>query len=222
MQMTIRLRQESRTSVSYDHNYSLSAAINEAMRAFHPEFSRELHRSPERAKYAVGEIYHLAHARGEASFRIASPDERLLRMLAGALVSTGKMQVGKSEYLVTGTEAHAAPETCAPAGIHTLSPILIRDPDSPQSLVMDNCSYATVLASVINHDIHKITGRKGTVSVLNQAKLEVRKRTLAGRTVMAQKGTFWLDGAAEDIAHVFEWGVGQSTALGFGLVVPEA
>lgn len=221
MQMTVRLTQSSPRSASYDHNYPLSAAINEAMRAHHADFSRKLHESRERSPLAIGEIYHLAHARGEASFRIASPDERLLRLVAGALVTTGKMQVGPAQYLVMGADAHPTVDPIAPLGVHTLSPVLIKSKDSPLSLVHDNCDYPRVLADVINHDVKRATGRDGTIRVLNMTKLEVRKRTLAGRTVMAQKGTFWLDGDARDIQHALDWGVGHSTALGFGMVVGE-
>lgn len=222
MQITIRLQQQSPKSVSYNHNFSLGSALYEALRAFHPDVARELHDSHDRAKFAVGEIYHHPRFRGEASFRVASPDERLLRMIAGSLVSCGKMQIGQSAYVVKGAEAHPTPtELPAPLGVHTLSPVLIRDRESPQSLVMDNCPYPDVLASAINHDVRKLTGREGSVSVLRMDKLQVRKRTLAGRTVMAQKGTFWLDGDPRDLAHVLDHGIGQSTALGFGLVVPE-
>lgn len=223
IQATVRLAQATGRSAAYDHNYALGSAINESMRAFHPELSREMHRSPERSKYAVSEIYHVPHRRGEAWFRIASPDERLLRLIGGALVATGKMQVGAAQYVVEGVDAHPVDIPVAPLGVHTLSPIWIRDRDSPRSLVHDNCEYPKVLAEVINHDVKRATGRTGTVTVPNMGMLEVRKRTLAARTVMAQKGTFWLDAAdARDLVHVLDWGVGHSTAMGFGMVVGES
>lgn len=221
MQMTIHLRQETPRSVSYDHNYSLGSAIYEAMRGFQADVARALHESTDRAKLAVGEVYHHARRRGEASFRVASPDERLLRVVSASLMACGRMQVGQSTYAVTGALAHPSPDPLAPLGLHTLSPVYIKDRESPRSLVHDNCDYSTVLASVVNRDVKRATGRDGSVSVLRMEKLEVRKRTLAGRTIMAQKGTFWLDGDPRDLAHVLDWGVGQSTALGFGLVVPE-
>ncbi len=221
MQMTIRLRQASDRSASYDHNFVLASAVNEAMRAHHADLSRQLHESRDRSPIAIGEIYHLAARRGEASFRIASPDERLLRLVGGALVTTGKMQVGPAQYVVIGADAHPPFEPFAPMGVHTLSPVYIRDRESSQSLLHDNCDYPRVLADVINHDVRRASGRDGSVRVLNMTKLEVRKRTLAGRTVMGQKGTFWLDGDPRDLAHVLDWGVGHSTALGFGLVVVE-
>jgi CRISPR-associated endoribonuclease Cas6 len=222
MQMTVELRQESERPVDYDHNYRLAASIFEAIRAFHPEAGRAMHASRERSKLAIGEIYHLPRAKYEASFRIASPDEHLLRLVGGALVAVGKLQVGKATYVVRGTEMHATGELPPPVGLHTLSPILIRGRDSPLSLVHDNCDYPTVLAEVINYDIKRATGRAGSVRVVNMGKLEVRKRSLAGRTVMAQKGTFWLDAAdGRDLGHVLDWGVGHSTGMGFGMVVSE-
>lgn len=221
MQMTVRLQQQSSRSASYDHNYHLGSAIYEALRAFHPELSREIHASSARSKFAVGEIYHVPHRRGEASFRIASPDERLLRLVSGALIATGKLDIGGSTYFIAGADAHPTTQRLAPMGVHTLSPILIRAREGNQSLVHDNCDYPKVLADVINHDVKRATGREGTIRVLRMEKLDVRKRRLADRTVLAQKGTFWLDGDAADIAHVFDWGVGHSTGLGFGLVVPE-
>lgn len=221
-QVSVRISQTSDRSVSYDHNYSLGSAINEAMRANHADLWREVHKSAERSKYAVGEIYHLPHRRGEATFRVSSPDERLVRLIGGALVSTGKMQIGQSQYAVQGVDTHSDPDPVAPFGVHTLSPILVRGRDSPLSLVHDNCDYPRVLADVINHDIQRVAGRPGSVKVLNMTDLAVRKRSLAGRTVMAQKGTFWLDsGDGRDLKHVLEWGIGHSTALGFGLVVME-
>lgn len=222
MQLTVRLRQQTPRSAAYDHNFHLGASVYEALRAFHPDLSRQIHESPERAKLAIGEIYHLPHRRGEATFRVASPDERLLRLLGGSLVATGKLHVGQAVYVVTAAEAHPTPEPAAPAGVHTLSPIFVRAKgEDRRSLVHDNCDYASVLSDVINHDVRRATGREGTVRVLRMEKLDVRKRTLAGRTVMAQKGTFWLDGDARDIQHVLDWGIGHSTALGFGMVVPE-
>jgi CRISPR-associated endoribonuclease Cas6 len=222
MQMSVRIQQQTPRSVSYDHNYPLGSAMYEALRAFHPDLAREMHQSPERAKLAVGEIYHLPRQRGEAVFRVSSPDERLLRLLGGALVATGKLHVGQAVYAVEGTQVHPTPDLAAPTGVHTLSPVLIRGRgEDRRSLVHDNCEYTKVLAEVINHDVKRATGREGTVQVLRMDKLDVRKRTLAGRTVMAQKGTFWLDGDSRDLQHVLDWGIGHSTGLGFGMVVEE-
>lgn len=220
MHVSVQLTRTDGPDPPYDHNAMLSAAVYEALRAHDSGLSEEIHSSPKPSPFALSEIYPFSRDTDQFWFRLASPDDHLARTLASAVFAAGNLNVGKTRFEVTGAEGRPTPDEIAtPYEIHTLSPIYIRDRDSSDSLVKDNCDYTQVVTEVLNHQLQTATDLSGTLSVMNQDLGEVRKRTIADGTILAQKGHFWLDGDPREIAWVLDYGIGQSRALGFGLVV---
>lgn len=220
MHVSVQLTREDGPDPPYDHNAMLSAAVYEALRAHDSELSKQIHSSPKPSPFALSEIYPFNGGADEFWFRLASPDNHLARTLSSAVFGAGKLTIGKTSFQVSGVEGRPTPDGIAPPyEVHTLSPIYIRDRNSSDSLIKDNCDYPHVVTEVLNHHLQTAADMQGTLSVMNEDLGEVRKRTIGDGTILAQKGHFWLDGDPREIAWVLDYGIGQSRALGFGLVV---
>lgn len=220
MHVSVQLKRIDGPDPPYDHNSMLAAAVYEALRANDSKLSERIHSSPKPSPFVLSEIFPFNRADDEFWFRLASPDNHLARTLASSIFAAGKIEIGDVRFEVTGAQGRPTPtEIPTPFEIHTLSPIYIRDRESSDSLVKDNCDYLQVITEVINHQLQTAADLPGTLSVMNADLGEVRKRTIADRTVLAQKGHFWLDGDPREVAWVLDYGIGQSRAMGFGLVV---
>lgn len=202
----------------YDHNYLLGGAVYHQLNEFSAEAAKVLHDSTARTSYVLSEIYRVTGNTEEAWFRIGTGYEKVLEIAERAMTEGTTIRIGETVFRVMNVSIWNSP---IPAGeFLTLSPILLKDTKTGLSIVYDSENYESVLGQAANSQIWNYLKKKGSVNIKHFENLGVRKRTIKGRTVLAQKGRFLLEGPEEELRFLVDYGVGLSPALGFGMVVP--
>ncbi len=218
MHLCVRLRLTKGPRAPFDHNFLLGSAVYKHLHDLSEEVVDPLHDSPYRSPYVLSEIHHVANKPDEAWFRLGTSSEAVARAVGKALTPSTEVHIGGTAFQVTGL--HMEEPMVRPGEYVTLSPILLRDKENGQSLVHDSPGYVESLGSAINQQVHNYLRKDGTVKVVHFEPQAVRKRTIKGRTVLAQKGRMILDGGEEQLRLLVNHGIGASPALGFGMVVP--
>ncbi|MGQ0534616.1 MAG: CRISPR-associated endoribonuclease Cas6 [Methanobacteriota archaeon] len=217
MHLAVSMTRVEGPDAPYDHNYLLGSAVLAMIRDDSVEAADVLHDGHSRKPYVLSEIHRVPGKPTEAWFRIGTSHERVANIMAKAFAPTTTFAVGPSRFRVNGVETH---ETVARPGEYvTLSPILLRDRETDRCLVHDDANYRETVESAANHQVKQYLKREGTIRILQFEPQAVRKRTIRGKTVLAQKGRFLMDGAEDELRMLVDHGLGRSPAMGFGMVV---
>lgn len=217
MHLTARLTRLEGPDPPYDHNYRLGSAFLGALNQFSPEASEILHDSFRRSVYVLSEIHRVTGHPEESWFRVGTSHAKVADFVGKALAPGTRLRVGPTSFQVVGLFVEEP--VARPGEYVTLSPILLRDKETGRHLVHDSNGYVDRLQAAANHQVKQYLKKEGTVRILRFEPQAVRKRTINGRTVLAQKGRFLMDGEEEELRLLVNHGIGMSPALGFGMVV---
>lgn len=218
MHLIVQLKRTEGPDPPYDHNFLLGSAVYHLLREHSIVASDSLHNSPYRTAYVLSEIHRVTGKPREAWFRVGTSSEAVARNIGKALTPGTNMNVGKTVFQITGL-LNEEP-IIRPGEFVTLSPILLIDKTTGQSLVQDANGYDRILEDAINTQIRNNLKTMGNVRVLHVEPQGVRRRTVKKRTVLAQKARLLLNGPEEELRFLVDHGVGRSPALGFGMIVP--
>ncbi len=215
--LTINLTRVVGRDPPYDHNFLLGSAVYRMLKERSEKAADIVHDSPSRSAYVLSEIHRVRGKPKEAWFRIGSSSEAIIRLVEKALTPGTSLIVGPTAFQIgsTGIEEPVA----RPGEYVTLSPILLRDKETGQSIVHDTPGYVETLQEAANQQVRNHLKREGTIRILHFEPQAVRRRTIEDRTVLAQKGRFLMDGGEEELRLLVNHGIGLSPALGFGMVV---
>lgn len=202
----------------YDHNYLLGSAVYHLLNAHSEQASKILHDSPYRTAYVLSEIYRVSGKESESWFRLGTGDKRISVLLAKAMTPGASFKVGQTTFMIHHVTLNTP--SAQPGEYITLSPVLLKDRETGRSVIHDSPHYLEVLQSAANAQVKKYLKKSGTVRILRFEALGVRKRTIDGRIVLAQKGRFLMEGQEDELMMLIDYGIGLSPALGFGMVVP--
>ncbi|MEM3862112.1 MAG: CRISPR-associated endoribonuclease Cas6 [Thermoplasmatales archaeon] len=202
----------------YNHNYLLGSAVYNKINSISEEAAKVLHDSPFRTAYVLSEIYRVPDRPNESWFRIGTGDSRVVSLFEKALAPGVPISVGKTSFIVH-TVRRDTP-VVVPGEYVTLSPILLRNKETNQSIVYDSGDYCNILQNASNLQVSKYLKKKGSVRILHFEPIAVRKRTIERRTVLAQKGRFIMDGPVDELRMLVDYGIGLSPGLAFGMIVP--
>ena len=216
--LTVHLARIEGRDPPYDHNYLLGGAVYRLLNEFSVDGAKVLHDSTFRTSYVLSEIYRVTGKVGESWFRIGTGYEKVLKIAEKAIAVGTFMRIGGTVFQISKTSIWNP-------SIHsgefiTLSPILLKDKNTGLSVVNDSEGYESTLELAVNSQISNYLKKDGTVNIKHFENLGVRKRTIKGRTVLAQKGRFLMVGTDEELEFLVDYGVGLSPALGFGMIVP--
>lgn len=217
MHVTVQLTRKEGPDPPYDHNFLLGSAVYQRLKKTSDKAADILHDSHERSAYVLSEIHRVSGKPKEAWFRMGTSNTAVVNLLVQAFAPGTELRIGKSRFRVR--EAHVEEPTVRPGQFVTLSPILLEDPGSHRSLVHDSEGYHASLQQAINAQIDNHLGEAGSVSVMQIVPQAVRKRTIDGGTFLAQKARLTLQGVPEHLSFLVNHGIGNSPALGFGMVV---
>lgn len=218
MHLCVRLSLVEGPRVPYDHNFLLGSAVYRHLRELSDDVSGPLHNSPYRSPYVLSEIHHVPDKAKEAWFRLGTSSEIVAELFGKAIAPGKPLRVGPSLFQVKSLRLEDV--VVRPGEYVTLSPILLRDKETSQSLVHDSPGYQEILQSAINRQVGNYLEGRGSVKVLHLEQQAVRKRTIEDRTFLAQKARLILDGEMEELRFLVDHGIGASPALGFGMVIP--
>jgi len=202
---------------AYDHNFMLGSAVYAMLKENSKEASDVFHDSPYRSPYVLSEIHGVTGKKGEFWFRLGTSSEAVARIAGKALTPATEISVGDSRFQVNGIVMEEP--IVRPGEYVTLSPILLRDRETGQSIVHDTPDYKNILEEAINRQIKNHLKKEGTIKVVHFEPQAVRKRKIKERTVLAQKGRILLDGDDEQLSFLVNHGIGSSPALGFGMII---
>ncbi|HEQ78813.1 MAG TPA: hypothetical protein ENN76_00945, partial [Euryarchaeota archaeon] len=217
MHLTVSLHNNDGLGPKYDHNFKLSGVVYSHLKKHNTEEAGAIHDSHKRSAFVLSEIHPVSKKTGESWFRMGTSSDYVLKMAGKAFAPSTKITVGAVEYQVTGLTIEEP--VVRPGEFVTLSPILLKDKKTNQSIVHDTPGYKDTLEMAINAQIKNYMKVEGTVRVIHFEPQAVRNRTIKGRTVLAQKGRMLLDGEEEQLRFLVNHGIGRSPALGFGMVV---
>lgn len=215
--LTVGLTRKDGPDPPYDHNFLLGSAVLSLLRDHSPEASQAIHDSPHRTAYVLSEIHRVTGKAKEAWFRVGTSHERVANIVGKALVPGTELRINATTFRIADLAIEEP--TVRPGEYVTLSPILLRDKETGQHLVHDSPGYVERLQAAANHQVKQYLKKEGTIRVLRFEPQAVRKRTIKGRTVLAQKGRMLLDGPEDELRLMVDHGIGMSPALGFGMVV---
>jgi CRISPR-associated endoribonuclease Cas6 len=201
----------------YDHNFLLGSAVYNILREY-PELSSAIHASPRRTPYVLSEVFRCRGKKDEYWFRFGTSSQKLIEIMTRAIPKGTRLRIGESTFAVTGTSVANVP--CLPGEYLTLSPILLKDKATGKSIVCDCPEYRSRLHEAVRKQVQNNMKREPEIEVRHFEPLDVRKRTIRGRIVLAQKGRLLIDGPPEEIAFLVNHGVGLSPGLAFGMIVP--
>lgn len=217
MHISVKLTRKEGSDPPYDHNFMLGSAVYTLLKEHSEEGASILHDSPYRSAYVLSEIHRVRGRPKEAWFRLGTSSEAVLRLAGKALTPSTDIRVGNTVFQVTGLQIEEP--IARPGEYVTLSPILLRDKESGQSIVHGSEDYQAVLETAINHQVKNYLKKEGNIKVVHFEPQAVRKRKIKDRTFLAQKGRMILDGEEEQLRLLVNHGIGRSPALGFGMVV---
>jgi len=217
MHLSIQLTKLEGPNVPFDHNFMLGSAVYNLLRESNEEGSSVLHDSPHRSAYVLSEIHGVRGKKEEFWFRLGTSNNSVLNLLNKAMQPGLQMCLGPTTFQIT--ELIVEEPLVSPGEFVTLSPILLRDRETGMSIVADHKDYQATLQAAINGQINNNLDDTATVSVVRITPQAVRKRTLAGRTYLAQKARIQLNGMVEHLRFLVNHGIGSSPSLGFGMIV---
>jgi len=181
------------------------------------EASKVLHDAPGRSPYVLSEIHGVRGKKGEFWFRVGTSSSRIIELITNALQPGKNIIIGETSFSIN--ELRVDEPEVRPGQFITLSPILLRDRDTNQSIVCDSKDYHNVLQTAINAQIHNNLKETSTVSVMHVTPKGVRKRTISGRTYLSQKALINLNGSTKHLRFLMNHGIGRSPSLAFGMIV---
>jgi CRISPR-associated endoribonuclease Cas6 len=196
----------------------LGSAVYSLLQECSDEAAEVLHESPHRSAYVLSEIHRVRGRPEEAWFRVGSSSETVVRLIGKAFPPTTEVVVGPAKFQVTGIEVQEP--VVRPGEFVTLSPILLTDTETGQSLVHDSNGYSEILQAAMNAQIEGSTKTAGNIRLIRLVPQAVRKRTIKDRMFLTQKARLLMDGPEEQLRFLVNHGVGRSPALGFGMIVP--
>ncbi len=216
--LIVRLTRLEGKDPPYDHNFLLGSAVYHLLQAQSEEVSKAVHDSPYRSAYVLSEVHRVTGRPREAWFRAGTGHHVIAGHLAKALAPGTIFEIGPATFQTRGLDLEEPSAT--PGEYVTLSPILLRDKDTGRSLVHDFPRYPAILETAANVQVKNYLHREGTIRIGHFEPQAVRRRTIAGRTVLAQKGRFLAEGTEDELRLLIDQGIGLSPALGFGMVLP--
>lgn len=201
----------------YDHNFLLGSAVYNRLKATSDEAADVLHDSHERSAYVVSEIHRVPGKPKEAWFRVGTSNQSVTRLMTEAFRPGEKLRIGPATFELR--ELQVDEPNVRPGRFFTISPILLREEDSNQSIVHDSGGYHGILQSAINGQIQNNMGETSSISLRRIEPQAVRKRTIGDSTYLAQKARLHLSGTEDHLRFLVNHGIGASPALGFGMVM---
>lgn len=155
--------------------------------------------------------------KGEFWFRAGTSNQTIVDLISRAIEPGQSLRI--KDTLFNIRELKIEEPEIRPGQFVTLSPILLRNPDTKQSIVCDSEDYHGVLQAAINAQIQNNLNETSTVSLMHITPKGIRKRTISGRTYLAQKASIDLNGSKKHLRFLANHGIGRSPSLGFGMVV---
>ncbi|MEM4276984.1 MAG: CRISPR-associated endoribonuclease Cas6 [Thermoplasmata archaeon] len=215
--LSVRLRITEGGDPPYDHNFLLGSAVYDVLKRY-PQLSSAIHASPRRTPYVLSEIYRVTGKNGEYWFRFGASNKNLIELTKKALEDQSTIRIGQTAFAVTATALAEIP--CSSGEYLTLSPILLRDKSTGRSLVFDTPGYEDALEKAIQNQILAYLNLKAQTRLIHFEALAVRRRTVNGKTFLAQKGRLLLDGPEQELSFLVDHGIGLSPGMAFGMIIP--
>ena len=215
--ITVNLTKTDGRNPPYDHNFLLGSAVYDLLRRDSKEASTVLHDAPGRSAYVLSEIHGVRGKKGEFWFRVGTSSPGVIDLITKALKPGIIINIGETSFSIN--ELRVDEPEVRPGQFITISPILLRDKETKQSIVCDSKDYHNVLQTAINAQIHNNLKETSTVSVMHVTPKGVRKRTISGRTYLSQKALINLNGSEKHLRFLVNHGIGRSPSLAFGMIV---
>jgi CRISPR-associated endoribonuclease Cas6 len=196
----------------------LGSAVYRLLQECSDEAADVLHESPHRSAYVLSEIHRVRGKPKEYWFRLGTGVQAVGRIAKEAFPPGTRLRIGPTEFEISNLSEKEP--IVRPGEFVTLSPILLRDRKTRQSLVYDSPQYKDALETAARKQVKNNLAVEDNVRIRYFESQGVRKRTIERRTVLAQKGRFLLEASEDSLRLFVNHGLGLSPALAFGMVVP--
>ncbi len=222
MKLTVMLTRIEGPSPPYDHNYLLASTVLAALKNRSAQAAAIIHDNTKTSPYVLSEIHPFPRRNGEFYFCFSTTNVRLAKLVEESFPNEANIRVGPTNFKVGGIKrSEVRASIPSPIEVATLSPVIVREKKNhSRCLIPDDAGYLDVLNDLVAAKIRKFAGPEETCKVLRVVPQAVRRRTVAGGTVLATKGHFFMHGSENGLRFILEHGLGANTAMGFGFVVP--
>ncbi len=222
MKLIVSLDNISKKTPCYDHNYLLASAFLNQLRLSDPQLSGIIHDMKTTAPYVLSEIHSIKGVSWKHYFCIATSSKAIAAHIERTFRAGSDLFIGDVQLSVVDIRSEDIfDEMPSPLEVNTLSPVLVKEErNHGRCMLPSDSDYLKVLNQLITTKVHKFVGENDYCRVIRVEVQDIRRRHISNGVVLATKGRFYLDGTPKALKLILEHGLGASTAMGFGFVVP--